>query len=108
MEHQLGTTLTKTSGPTLGRLNKAYVSLALMPERDRTRATTLEHYGAYEVRMFEFSQGGPTGDRLFWLELYCHITKFSLDSCSCDNFDDAETAADHLISCAKQLHDTSE
>ena len=109
MEHQLGTTLTKTNGPTLGRLNKAYVGLALMPERgDRTRATTLERRGAYEVRMVEFSQGDSTGDCLFWLELYCHITKFSLDSCSCDNFDDAETAADHLISCAKQLHDVSE
>ena len=109
MEHQLGTTLTKTNGPTLGRLNKAYVSLAVMSERsDRIRATTLERYGAYEVRMVEFSQGGPTGDCLFWLELYSHITKFSLDSCSCDNFDDAETAADHLISCAKQMHDVSE
>jgi hypothetical protein len=109
MEHQLGTTLTKTNGPTLGRLNKAYVSLSLMPERsDRTKTTTLDRYGSYEVRLIEFSQGGPMNDSLFWLELYCHVTQSSLDSCLCDSLDDAETVADHLISCAKQLHDETE
>ena len=36
-------------------------------------------------------------DSLFWLELYCHVTQSSLDSCLCDSLDDAETVADHLI-----------
>ena len=108
MTHLLGTTLTKNNGPAFGRLYKAYVNLALMPERsDGSRVTTLERYGAYEVRLVEFLQGGPTEDYLFWLELYCHITSSSLDSCRCDNLDDAETVADHLISCAKQLYDES-
>jgi hypothetical protein len=109
MEHQFGTTLTKNNGPTLGRLSKAYVSLALMPElSDRSRTTTLDRYGAYEVRLVEFLQDGPIGDYLFWLELYCHVTKSSLDTCRCGNLDDAEIAADHFISCAKHLDDKSE
>jgi len=92
----------------LGRLSKAYVSLTLMPERDdRSKMITLDRYGPYEVRLIEFLQGEVTGDCLLWLELYCHVTKSSLDSCRCENLDDAETAADLLISSAKQLHDRS-
>src|SRR5271168_182742 len=107
--YQLVTTLTKNHRPASGRLSRAYVSLALMPERsDHSRAATLERYGAYEVRLVEFQQGGQAGDCLFWLELYCHVTKSSLDSCRCENLDDAETDADHFISRAKQLHNESE
>jgi hypothetical protein len=102
-QHSL-TIMTKTNGPISGRLSKAYVSLAVMPERgDRSRISTLGRYGAYEVRLVEFLQGGPNGDCLFWLELYCHNTKSSLDSFCCHNLDDAETAADYLISSANQL-----
>jgi hypothetical protein len=105
----VGTTLTTSNGLTLGRLSKAYVSLAFMRERDdHSRAATLAWCGAYEVRLVEFTQSEPAGECLFWLELYCHVTKTSLDSYRCDNLDDAEAAVDHLISCAKQLHDKSE
>jgi hypothetical protein len=31
----------------------------------------------------------------------------SLDSCRCDDLDDAETIADYLVSRAKQLYDES-
>jgi hypothetical protein len=80
-----------------------------MPERgDHSRTATLDRYGAYEVRLVEFLQESANDDCLFWLELYCHFTGSSLDSCRCENLDDAETAADRLISSAKQLHDKSE
>ena len=39
---------------------------------------------------------------------YCHITRSSLDSCRCDDLDDAEAAADCLVSRAKQLYDCTE
>ena len=100
-----GTTLTKRNGP-LGRLNNAYVGLALMPEcGDGSKTVTLKRYGDYEVRLIDFSQGRSTADCLFWLELYCHVTRSSLDSCRCDDLDDAEAAADHLVSRAKELYD---
>ena len=106
MEHQLGTILTQNNRPTFGRLSKAYVGLTFMPTcGGDLRTTTLEHFGTYEVRLVEFLQNGPTEDCLFWLELFCHVTQYSRDSCRCDNLDDAETAADHLLSCAKRLHD---
>jgi hypothetical protein len=106
VEQQLGTILIK--GPIWGRLSKAYARLAFMPEYgDRSRTSTLDRYGAFEVRLVEFSQGDPAGDRHFWLELYCHVTGSSLDSCRCDSLDDAETAADHLVLSAKQLQNKS-
>jgi hypothetical protein len=91
-------------GPIWGRLNKAYASLAFSPKHgDRSRTSTLDRYGVFEVRLVEISQDDPASDPLFWLELYCHVTGSSLDSCRCDNLDDAETAADHLVWSAKQL-----
>jgi hypothetical protein len=109
MGYGLVTTLTKNSGPTLGRINRAYVSLVLMPERsDHSRTATLDRCGPYEVRLVDFLQGAQDSDCLFWLELYCHVTDRSLDSWCCDNFDDAETVADHFISVAKRLHEGSE
>ncbi len=100
-----GTTLTKRNGP-LGHVNNAYVGLALMPESsDGSKTVTLKRYGDYEVRLVDFSQGRPTADCLFWLELYCHMSRSSLDSCRCDDLDDAQAAADDLVSRAKQLHE---
>ena len=101
-----GTTLTKRNGPALGRLNNAYVGLALMPKNgDGSKTVTLTRYGDYEVRLVDFLQGRSNADCLFWLELYCHVTRSSLDSCRCDDLEDAEAAADHLVSRAKQLYD---
>jgi hypothetical protein len=100
-----GTTLTKGNG-SLGQLSNAYVGLALMPESgDGSKTVTLKRYGDYEVRMIDFSQGRSSADCLFWLELYCHATRSSLDSCRCDDLEDAEAAADDLILRAKRLHD---
>jgi len=82
----------------------AYVSLARTPERsDRPGITALDRYGAYEVRLIEFVQGAQPDDCRFWLELYCHDTQTSLDSCLCENLEDAEIAADHLILIARSL-----
>src|SRR6201986_1307412 len=97
-----GTILTKRNGP-LGRLNHAYVGLALVPEAgDGSKTVTLKRYGDYEVRLIDFSQGRSTADCLFWLELYCHATRSSLDSCRCDDLHDAEAPADYLVSPATQ------
>lgn len=104
-----GTTLTRKKGPASGRLNNAYVGLALVPTRsDGSKTVTLIRYGDYEVRLVDFSRGGSTADGPFWLELYCHMTRSSLDSCRCDDLDDAEAAADHLVLRAKQLCDHCE
>ena len=108
MRQLSGTILTKSNGSS-GRLNNAYVGLALMPEcSDGSKIVTFKRYGDYEVRLVDFSQGRSTADCLFWLELYCHTTRSSLDSCRCDDLEDAEAAADHLVARARQLYDGTE
>jgi hypothetical protein len=102
MMHQL--LMTKNKGPTFGCVSRAYIGLALHSQRsDSSRTATLDRYGSYEVRLIEFLQTDPTGDCFFWLELYCHDTKSSLDSCRCNNLDEAQTAADLFIASAKRL-----
>jgi hypothetical protein len=103
-----GTILNRKNGP-LGHLSNAYVALALTPKsRDGSKIVTLKRYGDYEVRLVDFSQSRSTAEYLFWLELYCHVTRRSLDSCRCDDPDGAEAAAEHLISRAKQLYASTE
>jgi hypothetical protein len=103
-----GTTLTKNNGLPFWHLNKAYISLALVPKRsDGSKTITLKRCGGYEVRLIEMSQADAITDCFLWLELYCHTTQASLDSCRCDGLDDAEAASDYLVSCAKQLYGKS-
>jgi len=103
---QLSGTILTRRNELLGRLNNAYVGLALVPEcSDGSKTITLKRYGDHEVRLIDFSRGRSSTDCLFWLELYCHTTRSSLDSCRCDDLEDAEAAADHLVSRAKQLYD---
>lgn len=78
-------------------LRHAYVALMLAPERkDGSRTVALARYGALEVRLLEFDHDERC-DASFWLELYCHDTRSSLDSCRCDDLDDADAIADSLL-----------
>ena len=52
------------------------VAMVQRPSRSNATATM-------EVRLIDFSQGRSIADCLFWLELYCHMTRSSLDSCRC-------------------------
>jgi len=100
--------LRKKNKPLLGRLGQAYVRLLLIPEStDGSRTVSLARYGAYEVRLVEFSHRPASDDSCFWVRLHRRGLQSSLDSCWCDDLDDAETAAEHFVSRAKQLHNHS-
>jgi hypothetical protein len=100
--------LRKKNKPLLGRLGQAYVRLLLIPEStDGSRTVSLARYGAYEVRLVEFSHCPASDDSCFWVRLHRRGLQSSLDSCWCDDLDDAETAAEHFVSRAKQLHNHS-
>lgn len=91
--------------PLLSRLSQAYVRLLLIPESmDGSRTVSLARYGAYEVRLVEFSHGPASDDSSFWIRLHRRGVQSSLDSCWCDDLDDAETTAEQFLSRAKQLH----
>jgi hypothetical protein len=97
--------LRKKNRPLLSQLGQAYVRLLLTPESmDGSRSVSLARYGAYDVRVVEFSHSAESDDSAFWIRLYRRGIQSSLDSCWCDDLDDAETAAEQFLSRAKQLH----
>ena len=71
------------------RIAKAYVSLCAIPEDSPEASVSLASIGSHEIRMLT----GPAVDLgrapLFWLELFDHHTKTSLDSYCCHRLKDA-------------------
>jgi hypothetical protein len=83
---------------------RAYIALFLAPKgKDGTRTISLARYGAFEVRLIEFPDCHSSVASTSWLELYRHDTNASVDSYRCDELDEAETAAEHLVSSASAL-----
>jgi hypothetical protein len=71
--------------------------------RNGTRTISLARYGAFEVRLIELQEHCSPNNSQSWVELYRHDTQSSVDSCRFDELDEAETAAKHLISSAREF-----
>jgi hypothetical protein len=89
---------------TEARLVRAYLALFLLPWQDGARSIRLARFGAYEVRIVEFTQDLRGEGFPLWLELYAHDEQASLDSCGCGAFEDAVAIADELMERASALH----
>jgi hypothetical protein len=85
------------------RITQAYIKLLGIPQNAQgARMISLERVGDHEVLMFDVSPDGASDAPLFWLELFDHETKSSIDSCSCTEIAQAVTAFDDFISLAKR------
>lgn len=73
---------------------RAYVQLVFAPRTDHRRSVTLGWLGAREVRLTEIEAGRVVpGTPPFWIEIFCHISRATIDSCGCYEFDDDEIQA---------------
>lgn len=89
----------------MNRLYGAYVNLMLARKNEGgVRMISLARFDAFEVRLIEAVERPEAGELDFWIELYCHNTQSSLDSCRCRDLDEAEPLAEHLIAEARDLH----
>ena len=89
------------------RLCQAYVGLVLAPTaEDGSRTTSVARFGAFEVRMIERADQRVRDAADFWIELYRHDTRSSLDSFLCQDLDDGESIVEQLIWCARQLNES--
>ena len=86
------------------RLVRAYLALFLLPWTEGAKAVRLARFGVYEVRLVEIAHDPAADGFPMWLELYAHDVRMSLDSCGCEAFDDAVSAAAELIERASVLH----
>ncbi len=101
-----GTILRGKAPPFVSCLQQAYVALMLAPEsKDGSRTVPLARYGIFEVRLIEFTHRAALDAFAIWIELYRRDTRSSLDSCRCEDLDDAEAAAAYLVSSARKLHE---
>jgi hypothetical protein len=97
----------RTSAPRVNRLYQAYVALMLAPANpDGRRTVSLARYGAFEVRLSEFSNGRGLDAPGFWIDLYRHDIRSSLDGCYFGDLLDAETLVEHFMSRARELHES--
>jgi hypothetical protein len=106
----LDTALRKTDDKkfTWGQFVAAYLSLFLVrPGADQSKTASLARFGAYEVRLIEFTVEQSEDGPMLWVELYAHDTRSSLDSFRCDDLDEAVTGADELVARARALHERS-
>jgi hypothetical protein len=88
------------------RIAQAYELLCL-PNGSSKASVTLAQIGNYEIRIFAGPRAGSDGMPLFWLELFDHRAKRSVDSFSCYRIDDAVVVFDDFILQAGHLNDGS-
>jgi hypothetical protein len=86
------------------RIAGAYVQLALAcAAQDGVRSVTFARCGRLELRLVEPAPPASADDPLFWLELYDNDAEVTIDSCGCDDIQDAASAAEQLIGQARLL-----
>ena len=71
------------------RIAKAYVRLCAIPEDGPEASVSLASISGYEVRMVASPAVDLDSAPLFWLELFDHSTKTSVDSFCCHRLKDA-------------------
>jgi hypothetical protein len=76
------------------RIIRAYVQLMFAAEHTAgIRTTLVARFCSLEVRLSEFPDASIAQDLPpFWLEIYSHATRSTVDSLGCFEFDEAELA----------------
>ncbi len=86
------------------QLIQAYVSLALTrKDASGLRTVVLDHYGLYEIRLFESERRDDTEAVTFWIELIDLANRCAIDSFCSTDLSKMADAFEQLILQAKQL-----
>lgn len=70
-------------------ISEAYAKLSAIPKDGSQASVSLASIGSYEVRMFLMQRADLNGVLQFWLELFDHGTKRSVNSFLCHQVKDA-------------------
>jgi hypothetical protein len=89
------------------RIARAYVKLLCIPQGSSETSVSLACIGNCEIRIFEGPQVTWDGMPLFWLELFDHSARMSVDSFSCREIEDAVVVFEDFISQAGHLKEAS-
>lgn len=86
------------------RIAQAYVKLLCTAEGSSEASLSLTWIRNCEIRMFDGSQLDPDSVVLFWLELFDHGTKVSVDSYGCRELEDAVVVFEDFVAQAGHLN----
>ena len=86
------------------RIARAYVRLCAIPEDSPEASVSLASIGSHEIRMLRSPEVVP----LFWLELFDHSTKMSVDSFCCHRLKDAVPVLCNFLAQAHDLNKPGE
>jgi len=87
------------------RIAQAYVKLLCIPEGSSEASVSLAWIRNCEIRIFEGSQASTDGMPLFWLELFDHCAKTSVDTFSCNEIEVAAVVFEDFIAQANHLNE---
>jgi hypothetical protein len=90
------------------KISRAYVRLCTMPEDGPEASVSLAFIGNHEIRMLASPAVDLEGAPLFWLELFDHTTKTSVDSFRCYRLKDAGPVVSDFFTQADDLNKTGE
>ena len=88
------------------RIARAYVQILCILEDRSDASVSLASIGNCEIRMFVGSKAHSDDMSLFWMELFDHAAKKSVDSFSCHKIEDAEAVFEDFIAQAGRLNGT--
>ena len=86
------------------RIARAYVRLCAIPEDSPEASVSLASIGSHEIRMLRSPEVVP----LFWLELFDHSAKMSVDSSCCHRLKDAVPVVCNFLAQANDLNKPGE
>ena len=86
------------------RIARAYAKLPSIPVDGSKPSVSLASIGNCEIRMFRGREADLDGMPLFWLELFDHLTKTSVDSFGCDKIKDATAVFEDFMSQGANLN----
>jgi hypothetical protein len=105
-----GSIVCKVSHDTFSKLRIAQVYiklLGILEGKSEARMVSLARIGDYEIRMFEGTQVSSADAPLFWMELFDHNARASVDSCSYHRIEDAGALFQDFILQAKRSNESS-
>ena len=88
------------------KIARAYVKLSSIQEDSPEASVLLASIGSCEIRMFRGVELQLDGAPLFWLELFDHSAKTSIDSFICHVLKDAVAVFDDFVLQAAHLNES--
>jgi hypothetical protein len=90
------------------RISQAYLKLCAVPEGTPGASVSLASIGSHEIRMLAHPATDLDSAPLFWLELFDHSMKTSVDSFRCHRLKDAVPVFSDFVARANVLNRTGE